>query len=234
MPNYAMVIDLHRCTGCGACAIGCKKENNTPEGIFWAHYTHETVGTFPNVKYTYLPTLCNHCQNAPCVEACPVDPKAMYNAENGLTLHSIERCIGCRRCENACPYGVIYYNAEEPHAFWRDDKPLLKDVTSSPREAVEKVGGTVLPYYNPDREATYHGIRPKNKVEKCTMCDHRIAQGLDTYCNTVCPSKARFFGDLDDPDSTVSRLLKQYSSFRLKEGEGTEPRVYYIRNFNPA
>jgi Fe-S-cluster-containing dehydrogenase component len=233
LPNYAMVIDLHRCTGCGACAIGCKKENNTPDGIFWAHYIHETVGAFPAVKYTYIPTLCNHCENAPCVEACPVDPKAMYKEENGLTLHNVERCIGCRACENNCPYGVISFNDQEPHPFWRDDSALIKNGTASPKEVTEKVGGTVLPYYNPDRAATYPGIRPERKVEKCTWCDHRIALGVNTYCNTVCPSKARFFGDLDNPESDVAKLLQQHGSFRLKEGAGTEPRVYYIRSYNP-
>jgi Fe-S-cluster-containing dehydrogenase component len=229
-----MVIDLHRCTGCGACAIGCKKENNTPDGIFWAHFIHQTVGVFPNVKNNYLPTLCNHCENAPCVEACPVNPKAMYKGEQGLTLHDLEKCIGCRACENSCPYGVISFNAAEPHAFWRENTGLIEGGTSSPREVAQKVGGNIPPYYNPDRDTTYAGIRPVGKVEKCTLCDHRIAKGLNTYCNTVCPSKARFFGDLDQPDSEVAKLLQQYESYRLKEEEGTEPRVYYIRTYNPA
>lgn len=233
MPHYVMVINLHRCTGCGACVIGCKNENNTPEGIFWAHYITETTGTYPNVKYTYLPTFCNHCDNPPCVEVCPVDPKAMYKAENGLTLHSVEKCIGCRLCEEACPYGVIFYNETEPHQFWMDDKVLISEGTSSPLEVVERVGGKVIPYYNPDREATYPGIRPQDKVEKCTFCDHRLEKKMAPYCTEVCPTGGLIFGDLDDPNSEVARLLDQYPHFRLKEELGTEPRVYYIRQFNP-
>ncbi len=234
MPKYAMVIDLHRCTGCGACILGCKVENNLDEKVFWAHHIKVLEGTFPDLEYTYIPTLCNHCDNAPCVEVCPVEPKAMHKVENGMTMHNLSRCIGCRLCEENCPYGVIHYNAEEPHAFWRDDTPLIPNCTSTPVETTQKVDSKVLPYYNPDRDYyTYQAIREKNKVEKCTFCDHRVERGMQPYCNEVCPCEARFFGDLEDPDSTVSKLLKEYPHQRLKEDLETEPRVYYIRNYKP-
>jgi molybdopterin-containing oxidoreductase family iron-sulfur binding subunit len=116
--QYAMVIDLQKCVGCAACGIACKNENNVPDGIFWAHYIKETTGKFPNVKYQFIPTLCNHCKNAPGVAACPVTPKVMYKSENGATLHDVDRCIGCRRCEAACPYKVIPFNGEEAHQNW--------------------------------------------------------------------------------------------------------------------
>ncbi len=233
MANYAMVIDLHRCTGCGSCVLGCKIENNVPDGIFWSNHLHQTLGTFPDVKYSYIPILCNHCEIAPCVDICPVEPKAMYKAANGLTLHNVETCIGCRLCEEACPYGAIFYNEVEPHGYWRDKQQLIHNVTASPAELVDKVKGNVIPYYNPDRETTYPGIRPKHKVEKCTFCDHRLVHGLEPYCNEVCPSKARFFGDLDDPESQVAQLLTGYPYYRLEEALGTEPKVYYIRQYNP-
>lgn len=234
MANYALVIDLHRCTGCGSCVLGCKIENNVPEGIFWSNHIHQTSGVFPDVKYTYIPTLCNHCDVAPCIEVCPVEPKAMYKAESRLTLHSVERCIACRRCEEACPYGAIFYNETEPHEYWKSDQQLINNCTASPAEVLERVNQKVIPYYNPDRDTTYPGIRPKNMVEKCTFCDHRLVHGLEPYCNEVCPSAARFFGDLDDPDSTVSQLLNKYPHLRLEEDLGTEPRVYYIRKYNPS
>jgi len=226
--NYAMVIDLHKCVGCGACGITCKNENNVPEGFFWANFLHKTTGKFPNVRYEILPTLCNHCENAPCVKACPT--QAMYKDENGLTLHDPDKCIGCKRCIVADPYGVIYFNKERPHRFWRDGTSAIEDVTTNAREVTAKTG-TEIPYYNPDREKTYAGIRPKGIVEKCTFCDHRIKDGEKPYCVESCPAGARVFGDLDDPASEVNRLLSQYDSFQLKPELGTKPKVFYIREF---
>lgn len=225
MTRYAMVIDLHKCGGCAGCTIACKNENNVPKGISWSDFITDTEGTFPNVAYSYLPTLCNHCEKAPCVEVCPVEPKAIFKTDSGMTLNSSERCIGCRQCENACPYGEISFNAEEPHEFWRDEKG---------KEVTEKVAGTVIPYYNPNRALTWDGsgIRPARVVEKCSFCDHRVAAGKKPYCTEACPADARIFGDLEDADSEVSKLLEKYDALRLKEELGTEPRVYYIRKYN--
>lgn len=224
MARYGMVIDLQKCTGCGGCSIACKGENNVPDGIFWSHYITKTEGKYPNVKFTYTPTLCNHCTKAACVAACPVDPKVMHKNSKGLTLHDADRCIGCRSCEKTCPYGVIFFNGGEVHSNWLDQ--LGKAVT-------QKVGGTVIPYYNPDRALTYPGIRSKGKVEKCTMCDHRVANGAQPRCVEACPAKARVFGDLDAPGSEASYLLKNNKSTRLKEEAGTQPNVYYVGTYTP-
>ena len=230
MSRYAMVIDLHRCTACGGCIIACKNENNLEDGVLWSNKINGTSGTFPNVSYSYIPTLCNHCSNAPCVAACPTE--AMHKVEGGITMHDPDKCIGCRYCKAICPYGVIHYNADEPHKFWRDDKAMIAGVTSSAKEVTQQVGGNVTPYYNPDREATLAGIRPQGVVEKCTFCDHRVASGKLPYCVVSCPADARIFGDLDDPNSKVSMLLARYDAHRLREDLGTEPNVYYIRSFN--
>ena len=232
MSTYGMVIDLQRCTGCGACIIACKNENNLDTGVAWAGKIITTEGRFPNVRYDYIPTLCNHCANAPCVGVCPT--KAMHKAEGGITMHDPDKCIGCRYCMAICPYGVIHYNREEPHKFWRDDQALMPGITSAPAEVAQHVGGTVIPYYNPAREATLPGIRPQGVVEKCTFCDHRIRSGELPYCVEACPANARIFGDLDDPDSQVRRLLGKYRAMRLREELGTEPKVYYIRSFHPG
>ena len=233
MAKYAMVIDLNRCTGCGGCIFACKNENNLEDGVFWSNKISETVGTFPNVRFTYTPTLCNHCDNAPCVKGCPTS--AMYkDEETGLTLHNPDKCIGCRYCMARCPYGVINFVWEDQHKKWKSQEAVIEGGTSTPAELVEGVGATAIPYYNPEREATLPGIRPRGVVEKCTFCDHRIKEGQLPYCVDSCPSNARIVGDLEDPNSDVRRILGTYDAFRLREELGTEPKVFYVRDFNPS
>jgi molybdopterin-containing oxidoreductase family iron-sulfur binding subunit len=227
-----MVIDLQSCVGCGSCSISCRSENNVPDGIYWSNKITETSGTFPNVRYHYIPTLCNHCDNAPCVRGCPTG--AMHKLDNGITMHDPKKCIGCKYCEFNCPYGVIYFNWRKPHPFWRQETPVIKDGTFTPEEMTQKAGGKAIPYYNPEREDTLAGIRPKGVVEKCTFCDHRINKGLLPRCVEACPADARIFGDISDPDSEVSKLLGKFRPFRLREQLGTDPHVFYIRDFNPA
>jgi len=257
MARYGMVIDLHKCTGCGACAIACKLENNTPDRnetqhFNWADYHISMEGEFPNLKYQILPVLCNHCTNAPCVAACPVSPKAMYKSPEGLTLHNDERCIGCRLCQHACPYSdpdlsrgesqysVISYNDSNPtHPFYRNDTVIIAGCTSSGAEVAEKVG-TIPPHANIFDHPDYKPVRKPNVTEKCMLCDHRRIEGLEPYCVVSCPAGARVWGDFDDPESRVSKLIMQYPAKRLKnnkgewlgEGEeGTSPNVYYIRSY---
>lgn len=230
--RLAMVIDLQKCVGCGACIIGCKNENNVKENVAWASRISRTTGQFPNVKYEYIPTLCNHCENAPCVKGCPTT--AMHKIDGDITMHDPDKCIGCRYCIINCPYGVIHFNEEETHHFWSNDEPLIAGGTTSATEVTQKVGGTVLPYYNPARELSKPrtGIRRKGIVEKCTLCDHRVVKGELPYCVEVCPANARIFGDLNDPASEVNKVLSKFHSWRLKENLGTEPKVFYVRNFN--
>ena len=231
MPRYAMVIDLQRCVGCSACSISCRNENNVPDGIYWSNKITETSGTFPNVRYHYIPTLCNHCENAPCVRGCPT--KAMHKLDNGITMHNPKKCIGCRYCMFNCPYGVIHFNWQDAHMSWKDNTSLMEG-TASPAEEVRKVNSKVTPYYNPEREDTLPGIRPRGVVEKCTFCDHLVKRGKLPTCVKACPADARIFGDLDDPKSQVNKLLGKFRPFRLKESLGTLPKVYYIRDFSSA
>ncbi len=259
MARYGMVIDLHKCTGCGACGLGCKTENNTDDRADgqthnWADYRSVMSGTFPDVKFEMLPVLCNHCTDAPCVAACPVTPKAMHKNAKGITMHNSDRCIGCRMCQNSCPYSsteikdgsndysVISFNdfGKVVHARYQDQTEVIKGCTTSGAEIAKKAGMTpphATSYEHPD----YKSVRPDGVVEKCILCDHRLDNGQQPYCTTVCPSEARVAGDLDDPNSQASKLLKQYGGRRLKNNKGeflgtsekgAGPNVYYIRAYS--
>lgn len=245
--QYSMVIDLQKCVGCGACALACKAENNTQgrrdgQTFNWADFIYRESGKFPNVSYTAIPVLCNHCSSAPCVNACPVQPKAMYKTGDGITMHNDARCIGCRRCQKACPYSaydvekekaeysVISANISPPHATSRDESEMIPGCTASGAATARAAGG-VIPtehrYVSPD----YEHVRRQGMVEKCIFCAHRVARGEEPACVEACPARARIFGDANDPSSAVSKLLKKYKPMRLKEEKKTRPNVAYIRSF---
>ena len=247
-----MVIDLRKCVGCGACALACKTENNTAirrngQTFNWADFVHETTGKFPNTQYRTLPVLCNHCSNAPCVEACPVEPKAMFKTPEGITMHNDERCIGCRACQEACPYSmdevmkdgasgeysVISYNEEgEPtQQFYLDKKQLIKNGSATGAELVT-LTGTNPPHETQYYDPNYESVRRENIVEKCILCAHRLINNELPACVDACPADARIIGDIDDANSDVTKLLKKYKSFVLQPDEGTLPNVYYIREYS--
>jgi len=229
--KYGMVIDQQLCVGCAACTIACKAENNTPENVNWCDKITRTRGTFPNVSYEYISTMCNHCENAPCVTACPT--KAMYKDENGLTLHDPKKCIGCKACVVNCPYGVISINWEAPHQNWAQDNPVVPGGTFSPASMLRASGGEGTPHGNPERATTYPVVRAAGTVEKCNFCDHRLKRGLEPACVMACPSRARIVGDLDDPKSEINELIARHNGKGLREELGTKPRVFYIRTYAP-
>lgn len=206
--KWIMVIDLGACTGCNFCSYACKATNDTPTGITWnAVFQDKTVTS----QKVYIPRPCMHCENAPCVDVCPVG--ATTHREDGLVVTDYGKCIGCRYCQVACPYGARYFN-------WAAD--------TQPNPVVPEWG-------TPEVER-----RPRGVVEKCTFCAHRIDAGLERglvpgldpgatpACVTICPVGARYFGDADNPGSKVSRLLATRESVRLREALGVNPRVYYL------
>jgi len=226
MPRWGMVIDLDKCTGCQACTVACKVENNVPHGspeeqtsrreIYWNKVIAATRGRYPRVKTELIPMPCMHCDNAPCVTVCPAI--ATYRREDGIIMHNFRRCIGCKYCMVACPYGVRSFNFKEQESkeYQRQDRPPDRTVWG--------------PWPFPTRT---HGV-----VEKCTFCFHLIDQGIKEgkrigeevvpACVEACPANARFFGDLDDTRSQVSRLLSSRGSIRLREELVTKPKVYYL------
>ena len=226
MPRYGMVIDLERCVGCRACMEACKVENNTPQSVFWMYVFRLEEGEYPNTKVHFLPRPCQHCDNAPCVKVCPVG--ARYKREDGIVATDWDRCIGCRYCEVACPYGVNYFNYKSPkknqYLDWND------------KDLQQTTGGATPPYKNPDLDKDYGpeqrriagANHVKGVMEKCTFCVHRVEKGQTTACAQACPAFAIVFGDLDDPGSRASQLLRNRRSFRLLEEWNTQPRVHYL------
>ncbi|MBI4308442.1 MAG: 4Fe-4S dicluster domain-containing protein [Chloroflexi bacterium] len=226
MARYGMVIDLERCMGCRACMEACKVENTTPQGAWWMYVSRLEEGSFPNARARFMPRPCQHCDNAPCVKVCPVG--ARYKREDGLVATDWERCIGCRYCQVACPYGVNYFN-------WQLSRKSYYKDWSAP-EVQKATGGAIPPYRNPDLYKAYGpeqrrigaGGRTRHVIEKCTFCVQKVENNLVPACVANCPLFALHFGDLDDPSSIVSRLLRERPSFRLLEEWKTEPRVYYL------
>ncbi len=247
MSQNTFVIDLQKCSGCGACAIACKTENNTPnreknQSFNWCDVNHRSSGKFPNFQQSPMPVRCNHCTDAPCIEGCPVTPKAMYKNEDGVTMHNDERCIGCRMCQTNCPYSekevgfnewsVISFNdrGKVPHNRYKDNVAVIAGCTTTGAEIADSVGATP-PHANLFANPDYDAVRKPGVVEKCMFCVHRTDNGEDPYCVVSCPAGARTYGDRDDPTSKAHKLLAKYDAEVLKPEAGTSPNVYYIRSF---
>ncbi len=202
MVRYGMVIDLKRCIGCQSCTVTCKQENGTPRGIFYTKTLVKEEGKFPNVTRTFLPVLCNHCEEAVCKKVCPTG--ATDQREDGIVIVDNDKCVGCRACYVACPYKNRYY-------LPKDDR-LKKGYF-----------GTLTPF----EEMKYRNFK-EGTVVKCTFCHERVDRGMNPACVDVCPTDARKFGDLDDPSSEVSVLLSERNHFQLLPEMGTKPCVYYL------
>ncbi len=233
MAKWGMVIDLEKCTGCQACSTACAMENNTLPGESWQDVLYYKEGKYPNVNIKWFPRPCMHCENPSCMHVCPT--KATYKDENGFVLIDWNKCIGCKYCMIACPYGVRFYTDEKPLI-----EPDMKKVY--PGQDGQQYSP---PYQNPNSDWTKGvGIQPKGVVSKCTFCYHKVSKApagvadldednpaLKEYvpaCVRTCAPKARYFGDLDNPDSTVNRLIADKRGVRLLEHTGNKPQVYYL------
>lgn len=224
MTRWAIAIDLDACTGCEACVVACKAENNIPvvgeseaakgRAISWIRVERRLEGEYPHLKASFMPVLCQHCDAAPCEPVCPV--YATYHNPEGLNVQVYARCIGTRYCGNNCPYSVRYFNWFDPE--WPE--PLEQQL-------------------NPDVF-----VRSRGMMEKCTFCIQRIRRAKDQAkdegrpvqdgeiqpaCVQSCPAKAMVFGDLDDPESQVARHARSERAFRLLEELGTQPKVIYLK-----
>jgi len=214
--KFVYALNLTKCIGCRKCVDACVKENNQSRdpqiqyikvlemenGSFNLeksnqHYDPETV---PQKGKFYMPVQCQHCDNPPCVKACPVE--ATWKASDGIVEIDYEWCIGCRYCQAACPYEARHFNFATPQI---------------PPEEI-----------NPNQGYLSNRIRPYGVVEKCNFCSHRTRQGLLPACLEVCPTGSRKFGNILDPESEVSIIMREKRIYVLKEELNTMPSFIYF------
>jgi molybdopterin-containing oxidoreductase family iron-sulfur binding subunit len=213
--EFVYALNLSRCIGCRRCVHACVNENNQsrapeiqyirvlemPRGTLDMEKGnhHYDRPTVPDSGHFYMPVQCHQCANPPCVKVCPVE--ATWTEPDGITVIDYDWCIGCRYCEAACPYWARRFNFAQP---------------SVPAERL-----------NPNMGYLSNRPRPRGVMEKCHFCLHRTRAGRMPACLEACPTGSRKFGNVLDPDSEVSHILRTKRVFVLKEEVGTLPRFFY-------
>lgn len=211
MTRYVMVADLRRCVGCQTCTAACRIANGTPPGVQWRRVLDMEIGTYPDVRRTFVPVGCMHCEDPPCMRVCP--STATQKRDDGIVTIDYDLCIGCAYCAVACPYQARYKVERESYAY--GETPMASEVAKRDRDRI--------------------GVSTK-----CTFCVDRIDEGIENgltpgedpeatpVCVNSCIAGALHFGDVEDPDSSVSKLLAENHFFRMHEELGTGPSIYYL------
>jgi Fe-S-cluster-containing dehydrogenase component len=213
--QFGYALNLSICIGCRKCAEACHIENNhdRPSQQSYIRVFEMEKGSMDMGKGTtdynhpvphpdkfYMPVQCQQCERPPCVSVCPVE--ATWKEDDGIVVVDYNWCIGCRYCQAACPYDARRFNWTKPEI---------------PKEEI-----------NPVQSYLSNRIRPQGVMEKCTFCLHRTREGRLPACLEACPTGARVFGNLLDPDSEIRWVLKNKRVFVLKEELGTRPRFFYF------
>ena len=211
--RWAIAIDVKACRskeGCRDCTLACHKVHNVPnfdnpkDQVKWI-WKEPFAESLPDMKQGYLPdglaeagipVLCNHCDDPACTRVCPTG--ATWKRDDGVVMMDWHRCIGCRYCMAACPYGSRSFN-------WRDPRPAIAHVDPG------------------------FPTRTRGVVEKCNLCEERLAVGKPPACVEACAeAKAIIFGDLEDSESEIRRVLAERIAVRRRPALGTQPQVYYL------
>ncbi|MGA2435323.1 MAG: 4Fe-4S dicluster domain-containing protein [Bryobacteraceae bacterium] len=226
--RYGMVIDLDRCTGCGACMVACAVENNVPParpeatprtGITWLRvYQIENRQPVPESRSAFIPMLCQQCgQDTPCASVCP-QQAVEADPRTGIVDQMPQRCLGCRYCMAACPYHARYFNWWDPVWPKGMEKTLNPDVATRMRGVVEKCNFCHGRLHRAQAQAAAEGrrdIRPEEYVPACVES---------------CPAGAMVFGDLAEERSEPAKMIRKGGTVRLLESLGTGPKIYYKTN----
>ena len=207
MTHYGMAIDLTHCFGCHTCEAACKIANNMPEDVAYLKVhnqggtTYDTAsGEYPNCELDFLPMQCQHCENPACLPVCPTGA-TQKDSQTGVVSVESDLCIGCGSCIIACPYEGVRTKLPAQVNYYLD-------LAVGEEDAPQHEAGT---------------------VEKCTVCQNLVSRGEEPACMQLCPGRARYWGDLDDPNSEVSKLIASRDHIFINEDAGTKPSIYYLK-----
>jgi molybdopterin-containing oxidoreductase family iron-sulfur binding subunit len=247
-----MSIDLNACIGCSGCVVACQAENNIPvvgkqnvlsnREMHWIRIDRYFKGDIADPDIVHVPTACAHCENAPCEQVCPV--AATVHDTEGINVMVYNRCIGTRYCSNNCPYKVRRFNYFDYQAS--DPREPAKPYLNLPdKQQAEQVSTLKKMQHNPEVTVRMRGV-----MEKCTYCVQRIAEArinaknqvaqgirsselvqegeLQTACQATCPTQAIVFGNLNDPESAVSKARANGRSYEMLTELNLEARTTYL------
>lgn len=221
--RWIMVIDTRKCVGCHACTIACAAENKLPPGVVYRPVTTQELGEYPNVQLRYTPRPCMQCDEPPCTPVCPVN--ATWKRPDGIVAIDYDKCIGCRYCIVACPYGARTSDFGE-HYTDGERGNNMEDTSLLGEDAMAWEEQPSFEYAKAWQRMGHQS--PVGNARKCHFCLHRLEVGEVPMCVSSCIGRATYFGDANEPGHLVNELVQQHQVQTLLPHQGTKPRVFYI------